>query len=303
MTQARATAALFLALESGVLPPAAARAQHASEPAAAEAAARTETTDTIAHFLARARAGTRRYRDRAAAIADGYRLIGPDFPGMGEHWIHLALVMRREFDAARPPVLEYATIRGVPTLIGVAYVLPLLRGESPPHFPPTHAWHDHTETVDEESVLIDQVASSHSSTAGARLAMLHAWVWLDNPAGPFDSDNWSLPFARIGLAPPRASPTPSAGRALSLMSGGDTFYTALLQALGRPSAADSTNIRETLTSARREVAALVRQHGAGPISDREMSRLGDLWMQVWQTLETTLDPAVRERLRPVWQKR
>ena len=67
------------------------------------------------------RAGTARYRDLAAAIADGYRQIGPDFPTMGEHWVNAGLLVGGVLDPARPQVLEFASINGRPTLIGVAY--------------------------------------------------------------------------------------------------------------------------------------------------------------------------------------
>ncbi|MFN2399996.1 MAG: hypothetical protein ABR543_15360, partial [Gemmatimonadaceae bacterium] len=63
-------------------------------------------------FLAEARAGTERYRDRAVAIADGFRKVGPSFPAMGEHWIRSDVVLREAYEARRPAVLTYITVDG-----------------------------------------------------------------------------------------------------------------------------------------------------------------------------------------------
>ncbi|MGI8842870.1 MAG: hypothetical protein ACR2HZ_04155, partial [Gemmatimonadaceae bacterium] len=85
-------------------------------------------------FVAGARQGTAPYRDRSEAVRAGFRRLGPDFPGMGEHWISAARVFE-EFDPARPSMLSYATIAGAPTLIGVVYARALLAGEEPPDTP------------------------------------------------------------------------------------------------------------------------------------------------------------------------
>ena len=63
---------------------------------------------SIARFVAAARSGTERYRDQQAAIEDGFRVVGPDFPGMGEHWIHIGRLLQARFDPARPSLLQYA---------------------------------------------------------------------------------------------------------------------------------------------------------------------------------------------------
>jgi hypothetical protein len=87
-------------------------------------------TDEVAKFVAGARAATQRYRDQSAAVADGYRRIGPDFPSMGEHWLSAATVVHAEVDPLHPPILEYVTVAGKPVLAGVAYTQ-LLRGGLP----------------------------------------------------------------------------------------------------------------------------------------------------------------------------
>ena len=256
----------------------------------------TVPADSVERVLARARDGTRRYRDRDVAIADGYRLIGPDFPGMGEHWIHLGLLLRGELDATRPPVLEYATIDGRPTLVGVAYALPLLRGERPPDFPSGHAWHDHTESVDEESLLLEQVGAAHEAT-GARIAMLHAWVWLANPAGVFASDNWTLPFARLGLPIPDGEVPAAAGRALALDAGGAVFTSMILRRVAKGSAADSVAIEQGVATARARVVRLLGERSSGPVRQPELQSLCDIWSEFGNILDRSVTGGARERLR------
>jgi hypothetical protein len=194
-----------------------------SEPAAGDVAA----------FVATVRASTERYRDRAAAIADGYRRIGPDFPSMGEHWVSVPLVVRGEVDPRHPPILEYVTVDGAPVLAGVAYTQ-LVRDRQPsaPLPAPASAWHYHAGSVSEESFILGHArgGEGREPDRGPRVAVLHAWVWLENPAGLFATDNWALPWHRLGITPPpgSAEPTP-AGLAAALATGGRDYFLTLLR--------------------------------------------------------------------------
>src|SRR5207237_550430 len=108
--------------------------------------------DQAADFITSAKAATARFQDRDVAISEGYRQIGGDFPAMGEHWIHIGLVFDGKFDPEHPEVLMYAMVSGKPQLLGVAYALPLLKGESPPDWPVGQAaWHDHFRTLEDET--------------------------------------------------------------------------------------------------------------------------------------------------------
>src|SRR5437773_8658620 len=161
----------------------------------------------LASFVARARAGTEALRHPDAARLAGYHPVGPDFPGMGQHWIHTALILRPIPDPAQPPVLEYAELNGKLTLVGVAYAVLVKSDTAPASLPvPAAAWHFHQGTIEEESFLRAHAGVSHEmhSTPGPRLAIMHAWIWLDNPDGLFATDNWALPYARLGLDVPRS---------------------------------------------------------------------------------------------------
>jgi len=251
------------------------------------------------NFLARARASTARYRDREEAIFDGYRPIGDDFPGMGEHWIQIGRIFSRRVDAAHPAVLEYATIEGRPTLVGVAYALALLDGESAPEFPAPHLWHQHTGTVAEETDLLTQVMTAHSEMHGARLVMLHAWIWLPNPAGIFASDNWALPFVRAGVPVPRADPGAVAGRAISLVSGGDVFYAGVFEDMAGATGRDSIAIHDALASAQTRAAEWAVRHRDRSANPAALDSLRGIWQAMWSDLDASLGAVARERLRPV----
>lgn len=200
--------------------------------AAAPVAAQSPSGE-VADFVATVREATARYRDRNAAIADGYRQVGPDFPSMGQHWISVPLVVRNGVDPLRPPILEYVTMNGAPVLAGVAYVQ--LTRDSVPESPlpaPASAWHYHAGSVDEESFILGHVDGGHTAgpAGGPRVAVLHAWVWLDNPAGLFATDNWTLPWYRLGIAAPHESAGPSpAGSAVAVAAGGESYFLTLVR--------------------------------------------------------------------------
>ena len=147
-----------------------------------------------ARFLEAARSATAKYRDVSRALADGYRPVGPDTPAMGQHWVNLALLIEGTVDAATPAILEYAGGDSIPVLIGVAYATLLDGDEAPPDAPvPGSWWHAHRGTLDAEGL-----GGSHSGMdmgGGDRVAVLHAWIWLPNPAGDYEAENWLLPLA------------------------------------------------------------------------------------------------------------
>ena len=54
------------------------------------------------------------HSDQRVAVLDGYRRIGRDFPGMGEHRIRIGLIFDGRFDPSRPEVLNYVDVDGTP---------------------------------------------------------------------------------------------------------------------------------------------------------------------------------------------
>ena len=247
-------------------------------------------TSVFDDFVAKARSGTERFRDADSARAAGYRPVGPDFPGMGRHWLHPGLILRDSLDPAQPPLLEYAEIGGRLTLVGVAFAALVHDDDPPTSLPvPRGAWHFHQGTVTEESFLRGHAGLGHL-TEGPRIAVLHVWVWLDNPDGVLATDNWALPYARLGLAMP-ASSSRTAARALALASGegGRGYLEALLHAVGEPNAEEMTRISAVV--ARHQTAA--REHAPSGAA------LEACWVRLWDDVKAVVRPEVWARLAPL----
>ena len=246
-------------------------------------------------FVAAARTGTAAYRDAETARAAGYRPVGPDFPGMGRHWIHPGLILRDTLDPAAPPILEYAEIDGRLSLVGVAYAKLVHDATPPAGLPvPATAWHFHQGTVEEESFLrshagLDHVATVGTGTSEPRIAVLHAWIWLENPDGILATDNWALPYARLGYhMPPGASH--EAGRAVALAAGdgGRHYVEALLRAVGRPNSSEE-----------QALARLVERHQAAAraLLPGDAETLAHCWTELLEDVRAAVRSEVWERLQ------
>lgn len=265
-------------------------AQHAPAPVS------PSRDSALNQFLAQARAGTDQFRERSAAIAAGYRRLGMDFPSMGEHWVNPGLVLEGHFDASRPAMLSYVEIEGKPVLTGVVYAIPLAPGEKPPAIPGSAGmWHEHNGTVDEESMLPEHHSehlSASANTAGTRLAILHAWTGVSNPAGIFEAENWALPFARLGLTISTSFPT-GAARALSLLTGGEEYYVALAGARG----ADSDSVAAALNGCARIAAPIAkRARAAGILAPADGAQLEDAWAIALTKIAQNVGQSVAIRL-------
>ena len=232
MISRRAAIASFAAVASSAQPASAQlEHRHGSPPGAL---ARIEV-DALVDSVRRA---VRPYHDRRAAIREGYRRVGRDFPGMGQHWVKPSLLLRKSFDAARPAILTYLDVNGTPMLTGVVFAVAVDSAGSPPTVPGSAGmWHDHNGTIDDESL---QPGDTSAAGDRRRLTVLHVWTEVSNPAGIYATDNWALPFVRLGIAPPDAAPS-EAGRALSLLTSA-AYYVDRFVAAGADRAAISALI-------------------------------------------------------------
>jgi len=246
-----------------------------------------------ADLVAAARAGTARFQDRTVALDEGYRAVGPDFPGMGEHYVNMGLLLSATIDPAHPPVLEYVTIDGKPRLVGVAYAALVTDSAPQPGLPvPPGAWHTHSGTVDEESFL----HHTHASGRGPRLAVAHAWIWLDNPAGLYETDNWALPCLRLGFTAPGGL-SADAGRALALAAGATAYFTMLVRVVGEPDSAEQGRLSAVLDQAATDIARRVgRGLGTTPLPPALVPWLESAWRRTWAALLEAASPPVRARL-------
>ena len=242
-------------------------------------------------FIESARLATAKYQDRSVAIGEGYRQIGSDFPAMGEHWINIGLLFDGKIDAAHPEMLTYAVVSGRPHLLGVAYVLPLLKGESAPDSPAgKEMWHDHFRTLEDETALPHHHAPGLSGDA-PRMTMLHAWVWLANPAGMFAADNWALPYFRLGIEPPQAAPE-TVAKALSLVSGGADYFAASIHAAAPLTTAEAKRVDAVFAQSRATVETLLR----GP-TPPDFEQLSAVWTGLWKAVDSSVSRSARPSLQ------
>jgi hypothetical protein len=259
-----------------------------------------QSADATPRMLSAARKGTMRYRTIDSAIADGFKRVGVEFPAMGEHWVNLPRVLENRFDPARPSVLTYITENGRRRLAGVAYTALLAPGEQPPNSAAAPSyWHEHNGSVAEESLPLHHAAGMATDAgAGApRLSILHAWIWLANPAGPFVTDNWTLPLARLGVDPSHRAlnPPPEAIRGVSLATDSAGYYEQTIETSLMPNDAEMKLIR-----------GIVERHRAGARAElhkdptlQDASRIAAAWTSLWVDLEKSLprDGAALRSLR------
>jgi hypothetical protein len=275
-----------------------------------------------AAFLAAAQAGTLRYRDLAAARADGYRPLGGELPSLGEHWVHNRRALANVLDPAAPSILVYVRVAGEPVLAGVAYTRFLAPGAPLPDFPRgrPHAWHEHNGGVEDEVLPLAHHGVSQSAKAGdgstastpanahpsgvvprLRIAVMHAWIGVANPAGVWVSENWGLPYVRLGLAP-HAGPGGLDARVLSLATGKD-YYLRAVASVGKLDASETTRVEWILA----DYAA--RAASRRPQTDNALHLLSSptvpaqaaslLWDSLWNEIGASVGPEAAARLAPL----
>jgi hypothetical protein len=213
----------------------------------------------------------------------------------------------------RPSCLSYVRVGQERVLTGIAYIVPVPAGGSPPSLPVSAGtWHYHTSTLDEEAFTAADAhhhgpsrppGHAHSpagddpdvspemsdgSRKGMRLAMMHVWAWSPNPAGPFEADNWGLSYARLGLPLPDTT-RPDASKALFLMAdAGIEYYESVLRVNASPTAEERAATRSILHRSRQAVRRIVDDTPAG--APPSGSRLAALWRSTWDEVRSHLRP-------------
>lgn len=243
-----------------------------------------------------------RFRDRRGAMAEGYRRIGADFPGMGEHWVNPVALLQDVIDPERPSFLTYVSMDGEPRLMGVGYITTTTPTDTGPKVPSlAEYWHEHSGLLDEESGARPVDAGTHASTrSGSRVWVLHVWTSLQNPDGPFAPDNWSLPFARVGLVPP-ATADADAARAIGLAGPerGDEFLRAVLSDAGLRTAATAAATDSIISRARTRAHTIARRLPRGSLVDAEsVAELRVVWREMSASLEHLLGGHTAALLAP-----
>lgn len=239
---------------------------------------------TIDSLIAETASATQRFADRRVAVTAGYRRVGADFPGMGEHWLNVQALLKGTVDPARPTLLIYADIRGQPTLLGAGFAV-ITHGDSTPADLPgwPERWHEHSGLLDEESgARTDHVHNA----ANTHFWVMHAWTVLENPHGSFAADNWALPYVRAGRAAPHRV-DPAASRGLSLTVGGDDFVRGLLT---------DTNLRTNANA--RAVDSVISAARSRALASSGDQSLSDTWHALCDALSRIVGPQVTALLEP-----
>jgi hypothetical protein len=223
---------------------------------------------------------------------------------MGEHWVSYARVMEDSVAPDRPSILIYVNGPDGPRLSGVAYTKLVAGRGGPPPFPAGGAGHEHSGSVGEESLPVRHSATAHAppgrppAPSGAtaadpagdapRLFVLHAWVWTPNPEGVFVTDNWTLPFARLGVSPP-ATHARDAACTLALADDRDGYHRRTLDAalaLSGPQESLAARVLARRQARAEDAARPVR--AAGRLTPPVAARLGAECDSLWSDLETAL---------------
>ncbi|MEM1382379.1 MAG: hypothetical protein AAGG06_01920 [Pseudomonadota bacterium] len=167
-----------------------------------------------ARQIAEIHAAVAKYRDFAAAKAEGWRLFGGAVPLMGEHWSLRGSqppVTGEAIDFSRPHNLMYREIGGDKVLVGVAYLVRIAELDPLPEgfAGPEDRWHVHN--LDVILAALREVRPLAAWLGGGvvdrwiapdgrrRLAMVHVWLDGRNPDGDFADRDRSLPYLRLGM--------------------------------------------------------------------------------------------------------
>ena len=128
------------------------------------------------------REATERFKDVAAAEAEGYALqfgcvSGPDIGAMGMHFVNGPLVGDGELDAARPEIVIYEPLRnGRLRLIGADYLVL------------ADQWNAKHTAPPELMGQLFHLFESPNRFGLPAFYTLHVWAWKDSPTGTFV--NW-----------------------------------------------------------------------------------------------------------------
>jgi hypothetical protein len=133
-------------------------------------------------FVKLVREATARFRDPAAAEAEGYHLLfgcvsGPDAGAMGLHYVNLSLVGDGVLDPTRPEIVIYEPLpNGRRRLIGADYLV--LAAD----------WHAKNNAPPELEGQLMHLFEAPNRFGLPDFYTLHVWAWKDSPTGTFV--NW-----------------------------------------------------------------------------------------------------------------
>jgi hypothetical protein len=160
-------------------------------PGATMAHGQPQHADTL---VAVVREATQRFRDPAAAEAEGYALqfgcvSGPDVGAMGLHYVNFPLVLDGVLDPQRPEIVIYEPLpSGGRRLIGADFLVL------------ADAWHATNQAPPQLMGQLLHLFESPNRFGLPPFYTLHVWAWKENPTGMFV--NWHRNVSCEGFAGP-----------------------------------------------------------------------------------------------------
>ena len=128
------------------------------------------------------REATERFKDVAAAEAEGYGLMfgcvsGEDYGAMGLHYVNFPLVQDIALDVSKPEIVIYEPLpNGRKRLIGADYLV--FAAE----------WHAKNAATPQIMGQLMHLIPSPNRYGLPAFYTLHVWAWKESPTGPFV--NW-----------------------------------------------------------------------------------------------------------------
>jgi hypothetical protein len=147
-----------------------------------QAHAQHAAQNQAAGLLKIVRESTERFRDVAAAEAEGYGLLfgcvsGPDWGAMGLHYVNLPLVFDGELEATRPEIVIYEQLpNGRLKMTGADFLVL------------ADAWHANHSAPPELMGQLFHLFEAPNRFGLPAFYTLHVWAWKENPNGTFV--NW-----------------------------------------------------------------------------------------------------------------
>lgn len=248
-------------------------------------------------LVERIKLATEKFKDPEAARTAGYRPLGPDMPNMGVHWIHTGIAVQRSIDFERPSTLTYLPVDGALRLTGVAYTAPVKAGEKAPKLPgEIMSWHYHSGNLEKEAHGVHNEEMQKDEESRMNLAMLHAWVWSENPDGIFSADNWALSFERFGLVPPDTI-NPDVSKALFLASGNVDYYLKFIELSLEPEIINMNQIRPVILDYSLRIKTRLISGAQGKcVTDRLQKEINDIWQKMWMQIKQGLNQTQWEKI-------
>ena len=132
-----------------------------------------------------------------------------------------------------------------------------------------------------------------------RMTMLHAWIWLENPAGMFPHSDWSVPYLRLGMTP-ASDPGNAVAGEHALASGGTAYFFG---------SRFMRQFRSRLQKGKRSMAPLharvpLWRPGSAnirglPPHPQVWIRLSTVWKSLWRDIDSSVGHQARQSLQLV----